>query len=686
MFRGYPGLITSPRPLDRPSLMTIRLLLALCLLATGLRAQDTTRVKMVVIDTVVVTGNSFVLLPDSVFFTSRDTVIYVVDTIRTNMEAIIKGADVSRDTAFYQEVKRRMDRGKISRQLFDALFDLKSATPSTAPRTRPVERGTFAKGSVVGEIYIKKLDVFGPSVTDTVRQATKKLSRLYNSLHVNTHNRVLRNHLLLEKGDRVTATRLADNERLIRTLPFIRDVRLLVQPRDDGSDTVDLLLISEDVIPYSFSGRPRGFIRGSLSVSNRNILGTGHELDNTIIVNDDQPQRVGYEGAYRLPNIRGSFVQADLRYTNTYFDEIYRVAALRPFYVPDIRFAGGADISYQRRSTFAPEINSYAIIDTFANARDIPRIRYSFFEQDYWLARSFKLDEFDDRTRLSLSLGGRHQHFYERPSVGPGEHVAFHHRTQLLAGLAFSKRYYTTEQLLYTYGRTEDIPVGQLAEVVVGPEFGEFADRWFTGLSYARGNYLTPLGYVSVGASGGGFWRLRRMEEGVLQFSLDSYSYLFYARRSRFRFFFRSNYTRGIRRPPTIDFPSRFISIRRDNGIRGLSNAALEGNERLTFSLEGVAYPPWNLYSFRLALFGFLDTGLIAEEQEKLLQTRAYHGVGFGFRVRNENLAFKTFQVRMVVYPNAPRGESWIGFSAGNIPLPRLRDFVGSKPRVFPFE
>lgn len=642
---------------------------------------------MVVIDTIVVTGNSFVLLPDSVFFTDRDTVIYVVDTIRTNMEAIIKGADLSQDSAFYQEVKRRMDRRKISRQLFNALFDLQGPTPaSSKTRTRPVQRGTFAQGSVVGEIRIKKLDVFGPSVTDTARQATKRLSRLYNSLHTYTHNRVLRNQLLLKKGDPLTTTQLADSERIIRTLPFIRDARLLVQPRNDGSDTVDLLLITEDVIPYSFSGRPRGWIEGSVSINNRNILGTGHELGNTITVDSDLPQQVGYEGLYRLPNIRGSFVQADLRYTNTYFNEIYQVAVLRPFYIPDIRFAGGADISYQRRSTLDPKIDSYAVLDTFTDERDIPRIRYSFFEQDYWLARSFKLNEFDDRTRLSVSLGGRQQHFYERPPVSPGENVAFHHRTQWLAGLAFSKRYYTTEQLVYTYGRTEDIPVGQLAEVVVGPEFGEYNDRWFTGLSYVRGNYVSPLGYVSVGASGGGFWRNRRMEEGVLQFTLDSYSYLFYARRSRYRFFFRSNYTRGIRRPATIDFQNRYISIRRDDGVRGLSNVALEGNERLTFSLEGVAYPPWNLYSFRLALFGFLDTGLIAEENERLLKTRAYHGVGLGLRVRNENLAFKTFQVRVIVYPNAPDGESWIGFSAGGIPLPRLRDFVGSKPRVFPFE
>ncbi len=264
--------------------------------------------------------------------------------------------------------------------------------------------------------------------------------------------------------------------------------------------------------------------------------------------------------------------------------------------------------------------------------------------------------------------------------------MAYHHRRQLLGSIAFSKRYYTTEKLVYTYGRTEDIPVGQLTELVIGPELGEYYDRWYTGLSYSRGSYLTPLGYVSAAVRGGGFWRNQRMEDGLLQFSLNSYSYLFYLRRTRYRFFFNADYTRGIRRLPTIDFRNRYISIRRDQGIQGLSNNALEGDERLTFSLEGVIYPPVMFYSFQVAVFGFLDTGFIAEADEAVLKTRPYHGIGLGFRIRNENLAFKTFQVRTVVYPNAPDGASWIGVSAGGIPLPRLRDFVMSKPRVFRFE
>ena len=664
----------------------MRILLIILLTVTFARAQDTTRVSTVVIDTIVVEGNSFILLPDSVLFTDRDTVIYVVDTIRSNLEAVIKQADQKQDSAFYSEIKRRMGQRKVSRQLFDALFDLNRSEKKPPPsQAVSVGRDTPYEGRIVGNISFKKLDVFGPSVTDTARQASNKLSRFYNSIHGYTHDRVLRNQLLLEEGDVLTNIKVADNERIIRTLPFIRDARLLVQPRPDNSDTVDLLLITEDVIPYSFSARPRGWLKGSLSVNNSNILGSGHELRNTLIVEPDVSHALGYEGVYRLPNIRGSFVEANFRYTNTHFNDVYLWSVNRPFYVPGIRYAGGAEVSYQRLTTLAPWVNSYAIVDTFASGQDIPFIRYSFFRQDYWLARSFSLDDFDDRTRLSVGLGFNQQHFYERPEVSATENTAFHHRRQFLGSVAFSKRYYTTEKLVYTYGRTEDIPVGQLAELVIGPELGEYHHRWFTGLSYSRGNYLTPLGYVSAGVSGGGFWRNRRMEEGLLQFTLDSYSYLFYARRSRYRFFFSADYTRGIRRLPTIDFRERYISIRREQGIRGLSNDALEGNERLTFSLEGVAYPPWDFYSFQIALFAFLDTGFIAEADESVVDTHPYHGIGVGFRVRNENLAFKTFQVRIIVYPHAPDGASWIGFSAGGIPLPRFRDFMMSKPQVFPF-
>ena len=666
----------------------MRIFFVLLFFATSLvYAQKIPRVNTVMIDTIVVTSNSFVILSDTVFFAEHDTVIYVVDTIRSNSEAIGKEDRRHQDSVFYYNLKRKMSQRKISRQLFNALFDLKRGKKKkSSPKVRLTGGLTPYEGRTIGTIHLKKVDVFGPSVTDTTQQANNRLSRFYNSIHIHTHDRVLYNQLLLKEGDVLTYTQLAESERIIRTLPFIRDARLVVKPRSSRSDTVDLLLITEDVIPYSFDAQPRGWISGSLTVDNNNILGTGHEWQSTLVVESRYAQTSGYEGKYHVPNIRGSFVEATLRYTDTHFEDVFLGSIHRPFYVPNIRYAGGAEISYQRLTTFSPEINSYAVLDTFANKLDIPLIRYGVRQQDYWLAQSFSSEAFDDRTRLSVGLRHYQQYFYERPEVNATENTAFHHRRQFLGSIAFSKRYYTTEKLVYTYGRTEDIPVGQLAELVVGPEIGEYANRWFTGLSYSRGNYLTPLGYVSAGVRGGGFWRNRRVEDGLFQFNIQSYSYLFYARRTRYRFFLNADYTRGVRRLPTINFSDRYVSVRREQGVRGLSNNALEGNERLAFSVEGVSYLPASFYSFQLAVFGFIDTGFIAMEGESVFSNYPYFGIGTGLRVRNENLAFKTFQVRVVVYPNAPDGASWFAISAGGIPLPRFRDFMMSKPQVFRFE
>ncbi|MGB3586533.1 MAG: hypothetical protein WBA23_08340 [Tunicatimonas sp.] len=645
-------------------------------------------IQKVVIDTIYVQENSFVFTKDSAFFTKTDTIIYVTDTIRTRIEEIIKQDAGEEQQIFYNRLKKTLETRKIGEQIFDWLFDLSSpssATDTLEKKSEPPPELTDYDGKYVGNIYFKQIDIFGPSVIDTARKATSKISQFYNQIHVDTHDRVLRNNLVLKEGDVISSTQLADNERVIRSLRFIRDARLVVQPRANDSDTVDLLLITEDVIPYTFNASPEGFIEGDVSVNNVNILGTGHQLSNTIIVEPDESPRVGYEGRYRVPNVRGSFITGELRYRYTMWDHIRSFTLNRRFVVPKIRYAGGIDISYNRLTTFDPWVNSYQILDTFSRFEDIPFIRYGIFNQDYWLARSFGVRNFDNRTRLIASFRYNRQHFFERPQVAADVNPAFHHRNLFLFGAGFSKRYYTTETLVYTYGRTEDIPIGQLVEVIAGPEYGEFYNRYYTGLLYSRGGFIPALGYVSARIKWGGFWRNKWLEDGVFRFQLNTFSYLIHRRRTQYRVFLKADYTRGVRRTQDIDFRFGLITLSDEEGIRGLDGWALEGNERLAIGLEGVAYPPIDFYSFRLACFVFADAGVIAQPGEKFFRTPSYQGFGFGFRVRNENLAFQTFQIRFAFYPRTPEDESWFGFLIGSIPIPNFLDFDVRKPEVFRF-
>jgi hypothetical protein len=87
-----------------------------------------------------------------------------------------------------------------------------------------------------------------------------------------------------------------------------------------------------------------------------------------------------------------------------------------------------------------------------------------------------------------------------------------------------------------------------------------------------------------------------------------------------------------------------------------------------------------------MATFFFADAGLIANHDEKLLDSPLYQGYGLGLRVRNERLAYKTFQLRFACYPVAPLGESQFKVTIAGLPIPRLMDFSVRKPQAFEFE
>ncbi len=63
-----------------------------------------------------------------------------------------------------------------------------------------------------------------------------------------------------------------------------------------------------------------------------------------------------------------------------------------------------------------------------------------------------------------------------------------------------------------------------------------------------------------------------------------------------------------------------------------------------------------------MALFGFTDLGVIGSNKEFILTQNYYSGIGLGIRLHNENLVFKTLQLRLAFYPFHPDDMSFVGF------------------------
>ena len=663
--------------------MRIFLTLLLCSGIHLVCAQSEEYQHRTVTDTIYIEENTLFFNRDSLFFIENDTVIYLQDTIKSQLEALLQKEDSRIETRFYERLSQQKDSSSLSERIINILTNLEAG--GTEQLTVALQRNSAgAEGKVVRNIRIKGLEVFGPSLNDTADDVTSGIAGFANRMHMYTREKVLRNRLLLEPGDIIGPDDILDNERIIRALPYIRDARLIVQPVQ--GDTVDLLLVSQDLLAYTASFRPYGFEGGRVSIGNINMLGYGHQLENSVSLRTDRAHKLGYVGEYRGLNLGNSQVEALVRYQNTEYIQAYRAGMQRNFITPDIMLAGGIEFSFRRTLQFDPAIRDYEDIIQYKHEQDIPRHLYKRFSQDYWIARSLAPDfirAYDPRSRLVLGMRYFRKQYYERPAVDAHHFNAFHNRELVLFNIGFSKRYYTTETLVYGFGRTEDIPVGGLTELTFGPEKGEYNNRFFTGFSLLRGKYINPIGYLSGGVRLNGYWFEQDLEDGLLEIMTSSFSYPVLWKKTTFRFFLKTAYARRINPMAQEDFRDNMISLNDELGIRGLRHYTLYGHEKLSASVETVAFLPYRLFSFRFAVFGFTDVGWIANQDEALLRTSLNQGYGLGLRLRSDRLAFQTFQLRLSCYPSPPGGEAFFRIGIAGIPIARLMDFNIRKPAYY---
>jgi len=141
------------------------------------------------------------------------------------------------------------------------------------------------------------------------------------------------------------------------------------------------------------------------------------------------------------------------------------------------------------------------------------------------------------------------------------------------------------------------------------------------------------------------------------------------------------DFMRGINR-----FNNEFLSINRENGIRGFSSEMGYGNQRLNMGYELVAFSIANPVGFRIAPYIFYDASVLAQGNDSIFKGSYYHGFGLGCRLRNDNLTFNTLEIRLGVYPNGPEDVSLLGIKFSELERIRFRDFDITAPGVTSFE
>jgi len=621
-------------------------------------------------DSVQVKGRSFLILGDSSIYVERDTVIILPDSVAVKL----KRDESTRSDEFYKKLKEKLYKRRFTKELYDLLF---TDPPSNQPKTPPnpgsqtVSNGNYKKyaGRSIAKIRIKKLEVFGTSIRDTTKNVDSWAINVANDLHSYTRSRIIKNNVFFKEGDAIDPDLLADSERVLRGLPYVKDARIYILSRE-GQDDVEVLIVIKDI--WSISGE---FSYSSLNafdvaVIDKNFLGLGQEFKNEFLYDNDFTPKVGYSGTYSINNIYKTFITGELYFASS--EPLDRIGGrlFRNFITPETKYAGGLEVIKERRK----------LSRVFADTTIIFNAEHSL--QDFWLGRSFIVEESSEGARVNLQLSGRfaRTNYLSRPTVSIDTNQQFFDRHLYLFSVGLTKRSYEKSSLIAGFGRTEDIPEGYLLEFTTGKETNEFYIRSYLGWRLAYGRYFRKLGYLRPQMSLGGFIRDQEVEQGVVNLQIQYFSFLYRLNRLNFRQFFRLSYSLGVNR-----FDNEFININDENGIRGLSYTFLRGTRKLALSSETLAFTPLYFLGFRFAPFLFLDFAVVNNEHSKLLKNTLYQGYGLGIRLRNENLAFNTIQIRLAWYPELPPDNSQLGFNlTGQNPL-GISDFQTGSPATIDF-
>jgi hypothetical protein len=538
-------------------------------------------------------------------------------------------------------------RNVITKGRPDSVVNINTLAPINTKSESPFKP---YEGRIIRNIYLRGYG-FEQTFTDTSKRLEYFGTNLLNHLHRKTRDWVIRDALFIKEGTPVNAYKLADNERLIRSLNFIQDARILVIPQPDDSTSVDLVVVVKDLFSISGAlaslGYPPFSIRGNISEAN--FLGMGQRVQLGANFEQNRFPSFGPQILYQKSYIGHSFVNATASYTqinsNIYNgtpDETALFLQLdRPLYAPEAHLAGG--LRYGNFENF----NVY-------HQKDSLFYKYKYHTRDAWIGWNIGSNRFlsnnSVRDRRFVAVRYFRNDFDSIPKqlkLNPDPfNFRFNDREAALLSFTFFRQDFYKTNYVYGFGTTEDLPVGYNIAVTSGWYRQLDLNRWYTGID-ANGYVVTKRGgFAQIFLRSGVFHYRGHEQDGSVLLGASYYSPLFVFPNVKIRQYINFSYTRQINRVG-ID-P---LTINNVFGLRYFTGDSTFGAQRITLHTETTFYLNYRLLGFKFAPFAFGDLSFLTPESGTFQKSSLYHGIGAGMRTRNENLVFNTIEFRMVYFP-----------------------------------
>jgi hypothetical protein len=502
-------------------------------------------------------------------------------------------------------------------------------------------------GKVIRRIIIRNLS-FGENVNDTAQTIISALTRTADRLQSNTKDWVIRELLFVKKGQLLDPYLLADNERFLRDQNFIKDARIIV--RHVAEDSVDVYVRLRDVFSWGAEVKASGIKDFQLSVYDANFLGMAQRLELTGLFDRTRSPAIGPQIMYRKTSIAGTFINVAAAYTTidkgaslgTENERAYYLKLDRPLYTPNARIAGGLELSWNHST------NVYEKPDSLFSD-------YKYQLGDVWLGYNIgvykqKKQGEDNRRRRFISVRYFDQQFIQPPRLDTFD-VRYVDKRYVLGQFTWYKINFYRTNYIYGFGRTEDIPVGMVRKITIGPAQIDSIRRLYVGWEYTHWLVDKRSNYWNYTMALGTNYYRKELQDNSAFLNISWYSRLFEYTKFKLRQFANVSYA-GIYNQKVYE-P---LYINNEFGLDRFNTDSVRATQRYSLGTESSLYTRWSILGFKIGFFAFGRATWMTPEHKGIYRGGFFPSLGGGVRTRNENLIFGTIEARFNWFPRTLYG------------------------------
>ena len=537
---------------------------------------------------------------------------------------------------FYKKIEDYSKRSELTEKMHKLVF--KSRKPKKNSDQTPNDTKPYpAEGKIIRNINIITLDPFGSSSTDTIRKPKNWGERTGNHLHLKTKSFAIKNLLLFKKNTPFNTLKIKETERLIRAQRFSNFVAISNQII--GNDSVDVTVREID----SWTLIPRFSISSSktrMGFDERNIFGTGHQLEYKFIHSFESGNN-GNDASYIIPNIKNSFITTQLFYNND-LENFYNkgIQIERPFYSPLAKWAAGITVEqhYRKDSLQGPDQNY-----------SLQNFKHSIY--DFWYGHAFPVFKHNVDQTTNLILSGRILtiNYQEQPELIYDPKHFFSDEKQFLVGIGINTRQFLKDRYLFSYGRTEDVPVGRTFSITSGYQHKNNIWKPYFGGQISHGNYFT-LGFWSAHFEAGTYFYKGKTYQTAFDFEFNYFTNLLEWGDWKFRQFIKPQLVIGINREDSI---GDLISLNQTEGLPPFDES-IHGRSKMLVTLQTQSYVPKEIWGFRLNPYFNYTLGILSNEKLSITKSPTFSRISLGILINNDYLVFSSFQLSFSYYPSIP--------------------------------